>query len=159
MTNEERIVQDVRTEEFYPVGEPDVPAGIATDIAEGRRDFEDLFVDAIDVRGIKEAIEQGEASERIEQVGERFLRRFAAACKTEICSDRPNLFELDSKTLAASLTPIIAGVLAGALVLSAFVPLAVLVALFIADVGLEVYCPAGSSALDVTGGTTTSTDG
>ena len=127
---EARVLRDDRASEFGLSTETETDYGIAREIADGDRELNETVFDHGSL---------SDPDEETRRVGRKLLRRLAATCKKEICAS-DGVFELSGKEFAVAITPIIVGALAGTLVLGMFAPLAVLVALFITDVGIELYC-------------------
>lgn len=143
ISNEARIVREDSSEEFSLVEGFERESTISEDILRGELQFDEVLS-----IGSMEAVDVSEL--RLPWAGRNLRKRIAAACREEIC-EIEDVFNLDEDTLKGILPDIIAAVLVsiptGGVVISGsalsgalLIPIAVLVALFVIQVGINVYC-------------------
>jgi hypothetical protein len=143
VSNEERIIRGIDSEEFNLVAGVDLPSGITRKILNGELSMNEV----LDQYG---PVTKGLQEDHLPKTGKKFRDKLAAACREEICEDDVDIFTMPNQHEAVkTLTPIISAVIVGSITGSLFIPIAVLVALFIIQVGYNVYCEGYSDSADV----------
>ena len=133
ISNETRIIREDTSEDFSIVEGFERKATISEDIVRG-----ELQINEVLSIGSLEEVDPSEL--RLPWAGKNLRKRIAAACREEICGIE-RVFSLDEEKLRVVLTPIVIATIAGSTISGALLaPIAVLVTLFIIQVGLNVYC-------------------